>query len=216
MLFSMFISYHLVRRFSSQTYAVLMACWVIVASLLTIFLARAWILALFLLPFMLLSFPFFSTVEQLHSYTPITAYNIQFFTLRIASISPENAFVYGFSFFALVNLIGAVLGNKINKILLEKSLKRNLFDFFLKGTPASLAAFYLFMVLFYFALGIITQGYRVNHYLNDNILWFTIMNIVYFLTLYFFWVPALIATIIYGIYERSKNFKISNRTKTAL
>jgi len=180
----------------------LMAGWVILVSLLTIFLAPAWILALFILPFMLLSFPFFSTVEQLHSYTPITAYNIQFFTLKIVSISPENSLVYGFSFFTSVNLVGAVLGYKINKILLEKSLKRNLFDLFLKSTPISFGACYLFMVLFYFALGLIT-GYRLDNYLNDNTLWFIIMNIIYLFTLYFFWIPALIATILYGIYKRN-------------
>jgi len=197
MLFSTILSYHLAaRRYSQKVYAILMAFWIILASLLTIFLASAWILALFLLPLMLFSFPFLSTVEQLHSYSPVTAYNIQLFSINIVSISPENALVYGFSFFVLVNLAGAVLGYKINEMLLGKKFKRNLFDFFQYSTLISLGTFYLVLAFFYFALGIIT-----GYYLNENTqIWFTIAGALFLFSRFLFWVPAVIATAIYGRY----------------
>jgi len=200
MLFSMILSYRLAAgRYSPKVYAMLMAFWIILASLLTIFLASAWILALFLLPLMLFSFPFLSTVEQLHSYTPVRAYNIQFFSMNIVSISPENALVYGFSFFVLVNLAGAVLGYKIDKMLQGKKVKRNLFDFFQSSTLVFFGTFYLVMAFFYFALGIITPGY----YLNENTqIWFTIADALFLFSRFLFWVPAVIATTIYGIYMK--------------
>jgi len=200
MLLSMLISYRLAGRFSSQTYAVSMAGWVILASLVTTFLAPAWILFMFLYPFVLLSFPFFSTVEQLHSYTPITAHNIQLFTLKIASIPHEfNGFAYSHLFFLLVNLAGVILGYWIDERLLKESLKRKMLNFFFYSVIWSIPAFYFINLSYFYAVGAAT-----GYYLSENTqFWYTLWNILILFITYLFWTPALIAAIIYGIYKRS-------------
>ena len=186
MLLSMYASYHW-AKISKKPYVLRMAFFIILMSFVSTFFVAGFLFAIYY-PLSWLSFPFLSSVEQLHSYTPVTAYKIHFFTLEIVSISPQNAPLYVFSFFLLVNLVGAILGYWINKRLLTESFKRNLFDFFFQSWVISLLGCYTLLGCY-----IISSSYlRVTG-------WFAIANIIYLFCAYFFWIPALIATTIYGI-----------------
>ena len=200
MLLSMYVSF----RFSSileherVSYVLLMAGFIIVASLLSTFVYVLWLWLLVLYPFSLVSFPFSSTAMHTslggHTYH-VTDYNVNFFGMQIVSISPQNIPVYGFSFFLLTNLVGAMLGYWINKKLLEESFKWKLFDFFFRSGILSFLVCYAILWLDLFALSLIV-------WYGANDIWFTIaMNILLFCR-DFFWVPATIATAIYGIYKR--------------
>jgi len=196
MLLSMFISYRMVG-YSRKTYLRSTALFIIFASFFSTFFTYVY-LWVFLYPFGLLSFPFSSTVEQMHSWAPVTAYNIHFLTLEIVSIAPEIAPIYGFLFFLSVNFASAILGYWIGKRLLRESLKRKLFDFFFKSSIYSfIACFFIFWITFFAVEGI--TGGRLNHYLNDNTMLFAIGNLISLFCIYFFWIPAAVATTIYGI-----------------
>lgn len=196
----MYVSYRWTKT-GKKTYICMMVFFVILVSFLSTFLGYAWILLSILYPLWLLSFPFLSSVEQLHSHQPVTGYNIQFITMEIVSIPPQNAVLYGFMFFLSVNLIGAILGYWIDKRFLTESFKRNLFDFFFRSGAISLLACYIIAILYNIILREIT-GYQVNHYLNDHTLWYTLGDTIHLFSIYFFWTPAAIATTVYGIYER--------------
>ncbi len=116
--------------------------------------------------------------------------------MEIVSISPQNVPVYGFSFFLLINLVGAMLGYWINKKLSEESLRRELFDFLFRSGIWSFLVCYAIIWLDWFALGLITQYEE-----------FVITSNIWFFCQYFFWVPATIATAIYGVYKWSKSRK---------
>lgn len=175
--------------------------FIVLASLFSTFLSYALIVWFLFYPILLLSFPFVSTFEDSLS-SPPTEYNINLCTLRIVSISPENAYLYGFLFFFSVNLIGTILGYWINKRLLEGSFKRKMFDFFIESVFLSfIFCFFLYYVTLFL------RPTRLNHYLNDNTLWINIADNIILFCIFYFWVPALIATTIHGIYEWSKTSK---------
>ena len=198
MLFSIYASYRWVR---SKNYVLKMTTFIISASFLSTIMPEFWILNLFIWPLSLLSFPFSMIVNQSHSYTPIIGYSIRFLTTEIAYIPfTGSRYIYIFSFFFLVNSLSTILGYHIDKLLLTESLKQKLFDFFFRSGILSLLGCYLVLFVYYFALGV-TTGYQVNHYLNDNTLWFTIANILYLFSMYFFWIPAVISTTIYAVYK---------------
>jgi len=124
MLFSMFVSYYLWRRYSREDYVLYTALFVVMASLFSTFMGYLYVFFL-ALPFMfvpwLLSFPFSSIVEVVTSdYIPVS-YNLHFLSVRILSFNVENAQVVGVLFFLSINLVGAVLGYWIGKMFFGES-----------------------------------------------------------------------------------------------
>lgn len=197
MLLSMYVSFRLSSDLVQDrvSYVLLMTVFIIVVSFLSTFVCMLWLWLIFLYPFWLVSFPFFSTPElSLGDWGHLISYNINFFGMEIVSISPQNVLVYGFSFFLLINLVGAMLGYWINKKLLNEPFKWKLFDFFFRSGIWSFLVCYVIIWLDWFALGLI-----ISYGIND--IWFTIVTTIPFFCRYFFWVPATIATTIYGIYE---------------
>lgn len=185
MLFSMFLSYYL-ARYGRKTYVLLTACFIVLASLLSIILTFSYKnLFFFLYLPRFFSFPFFSALVLSRHRGPIS-YDIYLPGLKLVSISPQNAHLYGFMFFLSVNLAGAILGFWIGKQLTKKSLARNLFDFLSKSVVLSwIGCFVIFWITLY-----------------DMDLW---QNPFYWhfhdFCMYRFWIPAVIATAIYGIYK---------------
>jgi len=193
----MFLSMYVSFLFSDDveydymSYVPLMAGFVIVVSLLSTYVCMFWLWLIFLYPFWSVSFPFYSTPElSFGDWGYLTGYNINFFGMEIVSLSPQNVLVYGFSFFLLINVVGAILGYWINKKFSEESLKRELFNFFFRSGILSFLVCYGIILLNWFTLGLITQYEE-----------FVIMSNILLFCKYFFWVPAVIATAIYGIYK---------------
>lgn len=209
MLLSMYVSFRLSSELSDErvSYVLLMAGFIIIASFLSTFVYVLWLWLIVLYPFWLVSFPFFSTPElYFGDWGRLTGYNITFFGMKIVSISPQNAHVYGFSFFLLINFVGVMLGYWINKKLLEGSLKWNLFNFFFRSGILCFLVCYGITWLGWFTLGlIIWQG--------ANDVWLIIASNTLFFCRYFFWVPAVIATAIYGIH---KWFRIKKKTSMSV
>lgn len=208
MLLSMYVSFRLsnILEHERVNYVLLMAGFIIVASLLSTFVTFVsvlWLWLLVLYPFWQVSFPFFSTATPtsagVHTYY-ITGYNINFFEMEIVPISYQNIPVYGFSFFLLINLVGAMLGYWINKKLLEESFKWKLFNFFFRSGILSFLVCYGILWLDWIAISLII-------WYGANDMWFIIASNILFFCRYLFLVPATIATAIYGIYERSKSRK---------
>ncbi len=193
----MYVSFRLSSALRDErvSYVLLMAGFIIVASFLSTFVYVLWLWLIVLYPFWLVSFPFFSTPElYFGDWGRLTGYNINFFGMKIVSISPQNVLAYGFSFFFLINLVGAMLGYWINKRLLEESFKWNLFNFFFRGGILSFLVCYGITWVGWFALSLII-------WYGANDVWFIIASNTLFFCRYFFWVPAAIATTIHGIYK---------------
>jgi len=134
-----------------------------------------------------------------HTYY-ITDYNINFFGMEIVPISTQNILVYGFLFFLLINLVGAMLGYWINKKLLEESFKWKLFHFFFRSGILSFIVCYGILWLASIAISLMI-------YYGASDISFIIASNIWFFSRYLFLVPATIATAIYGIYKRSKSRK---------
>jgi len=206
----MFLSMYVAFRLSDKpeqeyiSYVLLMAGFIIVASFLSAFVGGLWLWLILLYPFLSVSFPFFSTPEvsckllrfqYLYSYEcKLTGYHINFVGIEIMFISPQNVLVYGFLFFLLINLVGAILGYWIKQKTSDESLKLELFDFFFRSGILSFLVCYGILLLDWFALGLI-----IEHGANDG--WFALASNIWFFCQYLFWVPAVIATAIYGIYK---------------
>jgi len=190
-------------EYERVSYVLLIAGFIIVASFLSTFVSVLGIWLLQLYPFLLVSFPFFSTAPRtrvgVHAY-PVTGYNINFFGIEIVSISPQNITVYGFSFFLLINLVGAMLGYWINKKLFDETFKRKLFNFFFRSGILSFLVCYGILWLDWMAISL------MMYYGASDISFIIASNIVFF-SRYLFLVPATIATAIYGIYKWSKSRK---------
>ena len=205
MLLSMYLSFRLSSYFEHNrvSYMLLMASFIIVASLLSTYVSMLWLWLLVLYPFLVVSFPFFSTALHtsmgVHTYH-VTSYNINFFGMEIVSISPQNILGYGFSFFLLINLVGAMLGYWINKKLFDETFKRTLFDFFFRSGIFSFIVCYAILWLDLIALSLIT-------WIGANDVWFIIASNILVFCKYFFLLPATIATAIYGISGWSKSRK---------
>lgn len=194
----MYVSFRLSSDFAPGrvVYALLMTAFIIVVSFLSAFVCVFWLWLIFLYPFWLLSFPFYLTPKPFRGYWgAITSYNINFLWVEIGFIPTENVLVNGFSFFLLINLVGAMVGYWLSKNLLNESFKRELFDFFFRSGIWSFLVCYIIFFLDWFALGL-TAGHEVNN------IWSTIIINIPFFCKNLFWIPAAIATTIYGIYDR--------------
>ncbi|UCE15765.1 MAG: hypothetical protein JSV12_07850 [Candidatus Bathyarchaeota archaeon] len=176
-------------------YPLLMAGVIIVASFLSTFAPIPNASLFFIYPFSLVSFPFSATAElSLGAWGYLTGYDINFFGMEIVPVSPQNVPAYGFWFFFLINLVGAMLGYWGDKKLSEGSLEWNLLDFFFRSVFWSFLICYAIVWLSWFALEqILWQG-------ADNVWFMIVMNIALFCRL-FFWIPATIATAIYGMHK---------------
>jgi len=199
----MFLSMYLSFRLSSESerrlpiYLLLETVFIVVLSLLSTFVCLLWLWILFLYPFWLVSFPFFSTPELLlGDHGPLVGYDVNFFGLKIVSVCPHNL-VYGLSLYLLINILGAIIGYLINRLLRDRSLEWNLFDFFFRTGILSFLVCYGITWLGWFALGLIVW-YGVNGS------WLPLVANVLFFCKFFFWIPALIATLIYGAHSRIK------------
>ena len=197
----MFLSMYLSFRLSSESerglpiYLLLETVFIVILSLLSTFVCLLWLWVLFLYPFWLVSFPFFSTPELLFGdQGPLVGYDVNFFGLKIISISPQNL-VYGFSFYLLINILGAIIGYLTNRLLRDRSFEWNLFDFFSRTGIVSFLVCYGIIWLGWFALEFIVW-YGVND------IWFAFVENVLFFCKFFFWIPAIIATVIYAVYSR--------------
>jgi hypothetical protein len=202
MLLSLYVSFRLSSIFEHErvSYVLLMAGFIVVASFLSTFVSVLWLWLLVLYPFWLVSFPFSSTAIRTSvngGRMNVTGYNINFLGIQIASISPQSISVYGFSFFLLVNLIGAMLGYWINKKLLEESFSWKLFNFLFRSGI-------LFFIVCYGILWLTMIALSLMMYYGAGDISFMIVENVLFFSRYLFWVPATIATAIYGIYKWSK------------
>ena len=189
MLLSMYASYYASRNLAKiykRDYVLSMAVFIVLASLFSAAFAYAYFLPMFY-PLGSLSFPFSSTGD-------LDAYNIQFLALRILSVPPQNGPLYGFPFYLLVNLVGVMLGYWINKRPIQGTLKEELFDFFF------FSGFISFMVCFFIYLTTFFTGF-VHAYMYPYA-WFIVLFCIHF-----FWIPAVIATTIYGMksFRRREN-----------
>lgn len=203
MLLSLYVSFRLSSDLAQERviYVLSITGFIIVVSFLSTFVCMLWDWVIFLYPFWLVSFPFFSIPEFLFNdpRTLLTSYKINFFGIEIVSISPQNLLVCGLSFFLAINLIGAMLGYWINRKFSGELFKWKLFDSFFRNGILSFLVCYTILWLNWFALDLIVW-YRVDD------IWFTIVGSITLFCRYFFWLPALI-TAIYEIYKRPRKDK---------
>ncbi len=156
MLLSVYVSFRLSRDLAHEraSYLLLMTGFIVVASFLSTFAYELWLWLIFVYPFWSVSFPFFSTPElSLGEWGRLTSYNINFFGIEIVSVSPQNVPVYGFSFFLLINLVGAMFGYWTNRKLLEEPLRWSLFNFFFRNGILSFLVCYAILLLDWFGIG---------------------------------------------------------------
>jgi hypothetical protein len=141
-----------------------------------------------------LSFPFSLIVEQI-SWTFVTGYHIQFLSFRMISINPQIGPFLAFSFFLGMNFVGVVLG-----LWIKESLKEKLFDFFIKSGAISLVCGYIIWIAYSLHLKELWLSNQIFHSkVYEQYLFESNFYLVYTLCIYYFWVPALIATAIYGL-----------------
>lgn len=200
MLLSLYVSFRLSSSTQSELpiHMLLMTGFAIVVSLLSTFTCMLWLWIMLLYPFWLVSFPFFSTPELFFGdFGPLTGYHISFFGSNIFSISPQNVLVYGFSFYLIINLGGALLGYLAGKVLRDKSFEWDILDFFFRYGILSFLVCCGVVWLGWFALQYMVW-YGVNH-----VLFAFVENILFFCQ-YFFWVPSLLITIIYAVRSRPR------------
>jgi len=203
MLLSMYVSFRLSSDLAEERldYVLLMTGFIIVASFLSTFVSILKVYLIVLYPFSLVSFPFFSISKLSHGDLGfLTGYDISFFGMEIGSISAQDATLYCFSIFLLINLVGVMLGYWINKKLAEGSLEWNLLNFLFRSGFWSFLICYAIVWLAWFASSLIVW------YGVDGI-WFIIVSNTMVFCKHFFWIPATIATAIYGIYKWSKSRK---------
>lgn len=195
MLLSMYVSFRLSSDLEQKSviHVLLMTGFIIVMSFLSTFVSILWLWIILLYPFWLVSFPFLSTPKLfLGDRGHLTGYNINFFWMEIVSISPQNVLAYGFSFFFLINLVGAMLGYWINKKLSDGSFEWILLNFFFRSGFWSFLVCYGILWLDWMAISL------MMYYGASDISFIIASNILVFCK-YFFLLPAVIATIIYGI-----------------
>ena len=132
MLLSMSLSFLLERKFGTRIYVQLMAILIIVVSLFSTGLPvfyDGWDYELkYPLP---LSFPFYASIKKVPGPVPLVVpypgiYILYFLTFEISrSVTPfyffQGMFFLHYSFFLLVNVVGAIVGYWISK---SKSLER--------------------------------------------------------------------------------------------
>lgn len=200
MLFSLYVSFRLSSdsQLELPIHVLLMTGFVIVVSLLSTFTCMLWLWIIFLYPFWLVSFPFFSTPELLFGdHGPLTGYNINLFGSNIFSVSPQNVLVCGFSFYLMINIAGTLIGYLAGKVLCDKSFQWKLLDFVFHYAILSFLVCYGVVWLGWFALQYMVW-YGVNH------IWFAFVENVLLFCKHFFWIPAVIATVIYAVHSRPK------------
>jgi len=199
MLLSMYLSYYASRAWMKTYYLdyVLGMIGLILVTSLSSTAISTYYLFYFFYPFASLSFPFSSIVHvdvyrEMGDYTYAYTHDIQFLSLRILSVSNESIrLLFVFSFYLLVNFLGVILGYWFEKRLAEEPFKAELFEFF------SFSGFCSFGVCYFISLILPWIAVALSLYSLP------IMYIIFF-CIYFFWIPALIATTIYGLKRRKE------------
>jgi len=92
-----------------------------------------------------------------------------------------------FSFYLLVNFLGVILGYWLEKRLAEEQIKTELFEFFSIVGLCSFGACYFISLILYGIAVTLRLGLLPIH-----------VYIIFF-CIYYFWIPALLATAIYGL-----------------
>jgi len=198
MLFLFFASFYISHRARARVdYTLSVVFLTIAVSLFSTVVANA-VRIPYVYPFGILSFPFFSTVDWAWTSPPleeyISSYNIQFLTVKIWSLHPNirppwDVFYSFLAFYFFVNAVGATLGYWMNKRLVDEPLKRELFDFFFHKALISISALYIINVI-----TLLTIPNDLSVYVN-------------LFSVYFFWAPAIIATLVYGIHKFKKRLQ---------
>ena len=199
MLLSMYASYHWAKM-GKKPYVLRMLVFLIVVSFLSAGSPGGSFMTLFI-PFSFLSFPFHAYIDPIWTEGCwVDFLRIDFLTIDLTAPLPLDSgrFLVAFPFFLFVNFVGTTLGYWINEKLVEGSLIEKLFNFSFKSGAISFVGCYVISFSCFMILGLVT-GYRLNHYLNDHTLSYAIANTILLFCIYYFWVPAVIATTIYGI-----------------
>jgi hypothetical protein len=190
MLLSMYLSYYWARDVELRSYLTRITLSILVISLSSTVLPNIPLFLVFSYPFASLSFPFSSS-----GYYPFSSggYYIQFLSREILFVSNGGIrLLIFFSFYLLVNFLGVILGYWLEKKLAEEQIKTELFEFFSISGFCSFGACYFISLILY--------GTAVT--LRLNVL--PSLYIIFFFCVYYFWVPALIATAIYGLKRRKE------------
>ena len=176
----MYLSYYWARAVELRSYLTRITSSILVISLSSTALSNIDLLLLFSYPFASLSFPFSSS-----------GYYIQFLTQEILFVSNGGiCLLIVFSFYLLVNFLGVILGYWLEKRLAEEQIKTELFEFFSIVGLCSFGACYFISLILY--------GIAIT--LRLDVL--PSLYIIFFFCVHYFWVPALIATAIYGLRRR--------------
>lgn len=183
MLLSMYASYHL-AKFNRRVYIPTMVSLAILISCLSTFFTISPIYVTGFLPTFFLSFPFFHHQEQYivgleWGRTYITESNIHFLDMRILTMPAQDAFLFVFLFLLLINLFGAVFGYWVYRRLSGRLFERKIFDFFCR----SLFVSFIFSLFIFYATPLFLFG-----------------GFLLYVCIPFLWIPAAIATAIYGIH----------------
>jgi hypothetical protein len=182
MLLSMYLSYYWARDVELRSYLTRITLSILVISLSSTVLPNIPLVLVFSYPFASLSFPFSSSGY----------YYIQFLSQEILFVSNGGIrLLIFFSFYLLVNFLGVILGYWLEKRLAEEQFKAELFEFFSISGFCSFGACYFISLILY--------GIAVTLRLNVLPLY-----IIFFFCVYYFWVPALLATAIYGLKRRKE------------
>jgi hypothetical protein len=196
----MYASYHW-AKISKKAYVLRMAVSIILISFFSAFFPVS-IAIILTFPLTFLSFPFHAYIDPIwtEGWYWVDFLRIRFLTIDLTAPLPLDSgrFLVAFPFFLFVNFVGTTLGYWINEKLVEGSLIEKLFNFSFKSGAISFVGCYVISFSCFIILGLVT-GYRLNHYLNDHTLSYAIANTILLFCIYYFWVPAVIATTIYGI-----------------
>lgn len=197
MLFLFLASFYLSLRARTRVdYIFIVAFLTIMLSFFSTAAARTYRVPL-VYPLGILSFPFSSSLDWTQRPPPleeyISSYNIQFLTVKIWSFPWYDVTRFWafsvFPFYLFVNAVGVTLGYWMNKRLVDEPLKRELFDFFFRAGLISISVLYIINVI---TLKLTPNDFPIH---------------VTLFSMYFFWVPALIATLVYGIRKWPRNRK---------
>jgi len=201
MLLSMYASYYWART-GKKSFILWMAVSIVLISFLSAFFPLS-IAIIFTFPLTFLSFPFHAYIYPIRTEGLwVDFLRIRFLTIDLTAPLPLDLgrFLVAFPFFLFVNFVGTSLGYWISRKLAEGSWIEKVFNFSFEIGAISYVVCYVTSFANYMILGLLT-GYRLNHYLNNHTQTYAIANAISLVCIWYFWVPAVTLTTIYGIYK---------------
>jgi len=200
MLLSMYASYYWART-GKKSFILGMAVSIVLISFLSAFFPVS-IAIIFTFPLTFLSFPFYAHIDPIwtEGWYWVDFLRIRFLTVELTPSLPlvSGRFLVAFPFFLFVNFVGTSLGYWISRKLAEGSWIEKVFNFSFEIGAISYVVCYVTSFANYMILGLLT-GYRLNHYLNNHTQTYAIANAIFLVCTWYFWVPAVTLTTIYGI-----------------